>query len=89
MLYVSAFHHTDPQTLTSYQTIAMLDPSLTSIATPVNDEIQNRFEQTIDAYGGRGGLIQIPPGLIGLLTGGGGGGGGDSGSGGFGGIGGN
>lgn len=68
-------------------TIAMLDPSLTSIATPVNDEIQNRFEQTIDAYGGRGGLIQIPPGLIGLLTGGGGGG--DSGSGGFGGIGGN
>lgn len=86
MLHVSAFHRTDPQTLTSYQTIAMLDPSLTSIATPVNDEIQNRFEQTIDAYGGRGGLIQIPPGLIGLLTGGGGG---DSGSGGFGGIGGN
>ncbi|KAH7030025.1 hydrophobic surface binding protein A-domain-containing protein [Macrophomina phaseolina] len=50
-------------------TIALLDPSLTSIATPVNQQIQAAFDDTIAAYQGRGGLIEIPPGLIGLLTG--------------------
>ncbi|KKY24420.1 putative antigenic cell wall [Diplodia seriata] len=51
-------------------TIAILDPSLTSVATPINDEIQAKFDDTIAAYQGKGGLIQIPPGLIGLLDGG-------------------
>ncbi|KAL1618391.1 hypothetical protein SLS56_010581 [Neofusicoccum ribis] len=53
-------------------TVAILDPSLTSTATPVNNDIQTRFSETIAAYQGKGGLIEIPPGLIGLLTGGGG-----------------
>ncbi|KAL1617845.1 hypothetical protein SLS54_007627 [Diplodia seriata] len=56
--------------LTPGQTIAILDPSLTSVATPINDEIQAKFDDTIAAYQGKGGLIQIPPGLIGLLDGG-------------------
>ncbi|OJD30229.1 antigenic cell wall galactomannoprotein [Diplodia corticola] len=48
-------------------TIAILDPSLTSVATPINEEIQTKFDDAIAAYQGRGGLITIPPGLIGLL----------------------
>ncbi|KAK0638384.1 hypothetical protein DIS24_g9878 [Lasiodiplodia hormozganensis] len=48
-------------------TIAILDPALTSTATTINEAIQAKFDETIAAYQGRGGLITIPPGLIGLL----------------------
>ncbi|KAB2570769.1 Cell wall galactomannoprotein [Lasiodiplodia theobromae] len=48
-------------------TIAILDPALTSTATTINEAIQTKFDETIAVYQGRGGLITIPPGLIGLL----------------------
>lgn len=46
------------------QLIAKLDPSLTGIATPINDQIQGNFTQAVTAWDGRSGLIKIPTALV-------------------------
>lgn len=46
------------------QLIAALDPSLTGIAQPINDQIQGNFTATVNSFAGRSGVIKIPTKLV-------------------------
>lgn len=54
--------------LITRQLITALDPSLSGIAQPINDQIQGNFTTAVDKFKGRSGAIKIPTNLVPTAT---------------------